>query len=115
MIRFSGLKRDAAIALAAGVPIAAALNIWFRAVAKPQTIDDYMWLARLHEPAARTAEWVMRVMHPVFGYPWSARIAVALAYAVLVGLCSAPALSLIVLGRAACSVIKGLRLRQVGR
>jgi hypothetical protein len=99
-------KRDALVALAVGAIIAFALNIWFNAVAKPETIDSYLWLARLQEPGAQVGE---RLIHPLYravGYPWNVRIAVLFGYGTLVVLWTALVLSVMGFGRLTISVLK---------
>src|SRR4051812_7530130 len=77
-------RRDALAACAAGVILAFALNIWFNFVARPDTIDRYMWLAWLQEPGAQFGEWLARFLYQRVGYPWNVRWAVLCGYAVLI-------------------------------
>ena len=56
MIRISYRRRDVWLAFPLGAMVAIALNNWFNIVAKPETIDEYLWLARLNEPAAQVGE-----------------------------------------------------------
>lgn len=92
-------KRDAVFAIAAGTLIAVALNTCYRLVAGPDTIDRYLWLARLQQPAASLAERMARTVYPTFGYPWSARCAVAFGYVVLVSTWVAVVFSALKIGR----------------
>ena len=92
-------RRDAVVAFVAGTTIALTLNIWFNTVATPETIDSYMWLARLHEPATRAAEWMARFLYPRIGYPSNVRCALAFGYPILVALWVLPLFTAINIGR----------------
>lgn len=74
------------MALILGPLIAFALNGWFNVVAKPETIDRYLWLAWLQEPGAQTGEFIARLLYPVVGSSWGIRIGVICGYAVLVSI-----------------------------
>ena len=106
MIQLRCSARDARLAFALGATVAIALNIWFNTVAEPETIDDYLWLARLHEPATQVGEWLGRSLLPVAGHPWNVRLAVAGAYAVLLGMWTLVILATIVFCRITWSVLK---------
>ena len=69
-------RRDAFAAIAAGTLIAVALNVCYNLVAGPETMEAYIWLARIHEPAGRAAERLAHVLYPKLGYPWCVRFAV---------------------------------------
>ena len=75
---------DAVVAIAAGTSIAIGLNIWYNVVARPETIESYMWLARLHEPAGSIAERLAHALYPQIGYPWCVRWALVCGYLLLV-------------------------------
>lgn len=77
-------KRDAFIAVVVGSVVTFGLSIWSNAVAKPVTIDSYLWLARLQEPGIRVGETVLRHLYPLIGYPWNVRLGILYAYGVLV-------------------------------
>ena len=79
-------RRDALAAITAGTLIGVGLNIWYRLVALPETIDSYMWLVRIHVPAIWLAERLFYVLYPKIGNPWSLRCAVVAGYIVLVGM-----------------------------
>jgi hypothetical protein len=106
MILLRCSARDVRLAFALGVTVAIALNIWFNTIAKPETIDGYLWLARLHEPAMQVGEWLGRSLLPVAGHPWSVRLAIAGAYAVLLGMWTVVLLAIIVFCRITRSVLK---------
>jgi hypothetical protein len=82
----SSTRRDAVIALVSGPAIAIALNIWYNHVANLQTIDSYLWLARVHEPAGSIAERLALKLYPSIGYPWCVRWALACGYLLLIGM-----------------------------
>ncbi len=108
MIGPSFHKRDAVIALAIGPLTAFGLNIWFNAVAKPETIDGYLWLARLQEPGAPVGERLARFLYPTVGYPWNVSVAVPCAYGVLIVLWMVVVFALIGLGRLMASAYKAV-------
>ena len=78
--------RDLRVASAIGLAITIALCVWFDAVWKPETNDNYMWLARLQEPGIRGGERLAYSLYPLIGYPWCARCGIACAYSILVGI-----------------------------
>ncbi len=106
MIRISYRRHDVWLALSLVAMVAIALNIWFNIVAKPETIDEYLWLARLHEPATQGRERVARALYPIVGYPRNVRFAVTGAYAVLVGIWTFIALAVVVFCRTISSMLK---------
>src|SRR5687768_8872144 len=84
MIGLSFREREALIAFAIGSVIAFGLNIWFNAVAKPESIDSYLWLARLQEPGTQVGERIVRSLYPVVGHSWNVYLAIPCAYGVLI-------------------------------
>ena len=113
MIGPSFRRRDVLIALGVGSFIAFALNIWFNAVAQPETIGDYIWLARLQEPGAQVGEKLARFLYSVVGYPWNVRLAIPCAYGVLIVLWMIVVLIMIALCRLTASLHKALSPKQV--
>jgi len=96
-------KRDLFIALTVGSVIAIGLNIWFNAVAKPETIDSYLWLSRLQEPGAYVGERIAWNLYSRIGYPWNVRVAVPCGYAVLTLMWTVVIAAALCLGRFAVS------------
>lgn len=91
-------KGDAITAMAAGTAIAFGLNVWYRIVS-PESIDRYLWLTRIHEPAARLAERLFYFLYPRIGNPWSLRCAVVYGYVVLVSMWALAAFAVLKIGR----------------
>lgn len=106
-------RRGALIALGVGSFITFALNIWFNAVAQPETIGSYLWLARLQEPGAQVGEKLARSLYPVVGYPWNVHLALPCAYGVLIVLWTIAVLVVIGLCRLTASLHRSLSLRRV--
>ncbi len=106
MIRPAFNRRDNLVAFAFGLGIAIGLNVWFNIVFRPETIDHCLWLARLQEPGSESGLWVGRALYPVIGDPWSVRIAVAVAYIVLVGTWTLVALPIVTLVRLTASLLR---------
>ena len=104
----SDRKRDLFVALTVGSVIPIGLNIWFNAVAKPETIDSYLWLSRLQEPGAYVGERVAWSLYPRIGYPWNVRVAVPCGYAVLVLMWTVLTAALLYLGRFAASAVNSV-------
>jgi hypothetical protein len=93
-------KGDAIAAMAAGTAIAFGLNAWFHIVS-PESIDRYLWLARIHEPAVRLAEGFFYFLYPRIGNPWSLRCAVVYGYVVLASVWALAAFAVLKIGRLA--------------
>lgn len=104
-------RRDMAVAVALGSAVALFLNAWFNVVAKPTTVDDWLWLAQLQEPGARAGEWLAHRLLPVTGYPWNVRCGTLCGYTTLALLWGVIFLVGIVLGRAIALVLRSMRRR----
>ncbi len=99
-------RRDILVAFAFGLAITVGLNVWFNVVCQPETIDNYLWLARLQEPGIRSGEWALYTLYPVIGNPWSLRIGGVVAYAVLVGMWTLVSLAMAILVRLTASLLR---------
>ena len=82
---------------------------WYNAATTPENIDNYLWLARLQVPGVRSGEWTLRTLYPVMGNPWSLRIAIVVAYAVLVGMWTLVSLAITILVRLTASLLRARR------
>jgi len=100
MARSHFRKGDTITAVAAGTAIAFGLNAWYRIVS-PESIDTYLWLARIHEPAARLAERLFYFLYPRIGNPWSLRCAIVYGYVILVVMWALAAFTVLKIGRLA--------------
>lgn len=101
----SDRKRDLCVALTVGSVIAIGLNIWFNAIARPETIDSYLWLSRLQEPGVYVGERIAWSLYPRIGYSWNVRVAVPCGYAVLVLMGTVLTAAVLYLGRFAASAL----------
>lgn len=106
MIRPAFHRRDVLVALAFGLGITIGLCAWLNAVTQPETIDDYLWLARVLAPGIRSGEWTLRTLYPVIGNPWSIRIGGVVAYTILVGMWTLVSLAAIILVRLTASLLR---------
>jgi hypothetical protein len=102
-------RRDILVAFAFGLTIAIGFNVWFNLVTTPENIDSYLWLSRLQEPGRESGLWVGRTLYPVIGNPWSLRIAIVVAYAVLVGMWTLVSLAIAILVRLTASLLRARR------
>ena len=102
-------RRDMLVAFAFGLGITIGFCAWYNAVDQPETIDNYLWLARLQVPGVRSGEWTLRTLYPVIGNPWSLRIAIVVAYAVLVGMWTLVSLAMAILVRLTASLLRARR------
>lgn len=90
------------------------LNLWYNAVARPETIESYRWLWRLQQPGAEAGEGLFRFLYPRLGNPWSLRCGVACAYGVLVILWTLAILATIGLKRLIATIHRGVGQTGVG-
>lgn len=114
MIR--GRRRcEVILALALGCFLAFGLNFWFVAVATPENIENYLWLANLNEPGAHAAERIFRSLYVRFGERWSYRAAILSGYAVGALMWTVVCLTTLYIARLAVAAIKSVRWRRGGQ
>jgi hypothetical protein len=97
-------RREVVVAIAAGTLVAVALNVWYNVVGRPELIDSYTWLARIHEPAGSLADRLAHTLYPRVGYPWCVRWALVCGYLLLVCMWVLAAFLVIKIGRLMISV-----------
>ena len=104
-------RRDILVALAFGLALTIGFCAWYDAVGQAVAVGNYLWLARLQEPGIRSGEWVLYTLYPVIGNPWSVRIAIVVAYAVLFGMWTLVSFAITILARLTTSLLRARRTK----